>query len=425
MKMSSEKTIANNLDSDLIIDKQKSINKIINKLELNKEALLFDHFNDNKLINEIRNISKTKGGFLSMENRKKLWSYLFYLKYSKKGEIDLIIINKDINLNIFQLNWLYEKKQTSIGKLKNNPDYEIIKKDIPRTCKNIISNRKNLKSSINDNKKIPTELLFFNIPKLKYKYLQGLLNIYVYFDLLFQNELNTISSLNKYFEYFNKEFVDPELSKDKKDDKIIYITSIIKDLYELIYPKKLNAHVENSIIILSTKWIISNFVSEMKDINKGYRIFDYLITNEPYIKYVLATVLINEYNKKVKDKLKTDLDKSYEEIFNELKKSDLDLFDIDEIIENVDDIIIQKGNKIKKMLIKKYGNDFMYTFNENNKGLESYYISLFDKLGLKKPAKKFKINIPKKYLKHSILIIIISIGIYLTFKYINEGRYFW
>ena len=333
-------------------------------------------------------------------------------------------------------------------KLNGINEYKVILNDIPRTCKNIISkdslnssNSNNIintssKNNIISNYRINNDLIsnisngspeifMFACDIMRYKYLQGLLNIIFYFKKIFNNE-NTINALNVYFEYFFKDFVDKELNEENNDENISLISSIITDLYNHLYPDEQNDKVEEFIPILCNKWIISDFISEIKDINKGFRILDYLIVNEPYVKYILATVLIYKYNNIILDKMTISIESSYDNIFHELKKEDLNFIDFDEIINDVEKINDKKGKEIKALLNEKYGKQFVYTFNLNNQGLISYYKDLVKILEIKKPRKEFKIDFGFiKYYKYFFIIIAISFILYFIFDYINKNRFFW
>ena len=213
----------------------------------------------------------------------------------------------------------------------------------------------------------------FACEKFQYQYLQGLLNIIFYFRQVFNYE-DCINALNIFFEFFYKDLIDLKLSQEHKEGNIHLISEIITDLYKYLYPEKAESDIMNYIPVLSNKWIISSFLSEINDINKGFRILDYLIVSEPYIKYVLATVLINKFNETIETKFtlnsKLDsLENSFENIFEELKAEDLNILDLDEIINETQNLIDKKGKDIKNILIEKFGNNFKYSFNLKNQGL--------------------------------------------------------
>ena len=436
--------------------KQIEINEIIATFKFNKEALLIDQYNNNEFFNKIRKIAKTKGGFLNNNNRKILWDYLFYKRNNKKGTIDLIKINKNIELVMSKLNIKLQIKELTEEKLNSVNEYQIILNDLPRTCKNIIDNYSLSKSkssiintsninqinnisnsnniffsSVSSNisnassNNITPEIFMFTCDKLKYKYLQGLLNIVFYFRKIFNYE-NCINALNIYFEYFYKDFVDKELNEENNDENVPLISSIISDLYNFLFTQEKSDIIEEYIPILCNKWIISDFISEIKDMHKGFRILDYLIVNEPYIKYVLAAVLIKNYNNIILDKMKCNLDSSFDNLFNELKKDDLNSIDFDDIINQVEEINDKKGNEIKKLLNEKYGNQYVYSFNLLNQGLISFYKDLVNILKIQKPKKEFKINIGNlKYYKYCFTVLAIAIIIYYIFNLIDKNRYFW
>jgi len=436
-------------------EKQIEINKIITIFKLNKESLLTDQYNDCELFNKIREIAISKGGFLNNNNRKILWDYLFYRRKNKKGIIDLIKINKNIELSLSKLNLIIQTKELTEEKLNRINEYHIILNDLPRTCKNILLNnhstisnsfnsinafnkKNDISSILNSNynnlpnkKNLSTEIFMFTCDKMRYKYLQGLLNIIFYFRKIFNFE-NSINALNIYFEYFMKDFVDIELSEANNDENIGLISSIVSELYNYLYLNGKSNVMEDYIPILSNKWIISNFLSEITDINKGFRMLDYLIVSEPYVKYILAAVLINKFNIYLMNQIRGSLDSSFENIFNELKKDDINSFDFDEVIDEVEKINEIKGSDIKTLLFQKYGEKFVYSFNINNFGLISYYKDLVELFQIKKPKKRIRLNIGNigniknlKLYKYFFYILAILLLIYFIYKYIDESRYFW
>lgn len=406
-------------------EKQIEINKIITMFKLNKESLLTDQYNDCELFNKIREIAISKGGFLNDNNRKILWDYLFYRRKNKKGIIDLIKINKNIELSLSKLNLIFQAKDLTPEKLNRINEYHIILNDLPRTCKNILLNNTSILSNLDNKKNISPEIFMFACDKMRYKYLQGLLNIIFYFRQIFNFE-NSINALNIYFEYFMKDFVDAELNEANNDENIGLISSIVSELYNYLYLNGKSNAMEDYIPILCNKWIISNFLSEITDINKGLRILDYLIVSEPYVKFVLAAVLINKYNIYIMNQLRESFDASFENIFDQLKKDDINFVDFDEVIDEVEKINEIEGPNIKDLLFKKYGEKFVYSFNINNFGLISYYKGLVELFQIKKPKKRIKLNIRGiKFYKYFFYILAISLLIYFIYKYIDESRYFW
>ena len=310
----------------------------------------------------------------------------------------------------------------------NNKDYKIILKDLPRTCKNIIKNKKDIKENKTTN--ISPEIFMFACEKFQYQYLQGLLNIIFYFRQVFNYE-DCINALNIFFEFFYKDLIDLKLSQEHKEGNIHLISEIITDLYKYLYPEKAESDIMNYIPVLSNKWIISSFLSEINDINKGFRILDYLIVSEPYIKYVLATVLINKFNETIETKFtlnsKLDsLENSFENIFEELKAEDLNILDLDEIINETQNLIDKKGKDIKNILIEKFGNNFKYSFNLKNQGLISYYNNLVKICNVPEPKREFKLNLGNpKYYKYFFVVLSFSYVIYYFYKIIDDSRVFW
>ena len=414
---------------DIILEgKKDEINKLITLFQLSRETLLIDKYNDNEIFNKIKELAVSKGGFLNNNIRKKLWNYLFYKKQNKKNIIDLIKINEDIKVFLSKLNLSSQKKDLTDSKVQKIKEYQIILKDLPRTYQYMTAKNENNKENKITN--ISQEIFIFTSEKFGYQYLQGLLNIIFYFKQIFNYE-DSINAINIYFEFFYKDLIDIKLCRENKDENIALIAPIITDLYRYLFPQKEESQIINYIPILSSKWIISSFLSEIKDINKGFRILDYLIVSEPYVKYVLAALLVNKFHDIISTKhlLNEKLDSfeaSYENLFDELKMEDLNSIDIDEIINDVQDLINKKGKEIKNFLIEKYGKNFKYSFNLKNQGLISYYNNFAEIMSIKEPKKEFKIYLgnPKYYI-YFFIITSVSMLIYYIYNFIDSSRMFW
>ena len=414
---------------DIILEgKKEEINKLITLFQLSRETLLIDKYNDNEIFNKIKELAVSKGGFMNNNIRKKLWNYLFYKKQNKKNIIDLIKINEDIKVFLSKLNLSSQKKDLTDSKVQKIKEYQIILKDLPRTYQYMTAKNENNKENKITN--ISQEIFIFTSEKFGYQYLQGLLNIIFYFKQIFNYE-DSINAINIYFEFFYKDLIDIKLCRENKDENIALIAPIITDLYRYLFPQKEESQIINYIPILSSKWIISSFLSDIKDINKGFRILDYLIVSEPYVKYVLAALLVNKFHDIISTKhlLNEKLDSfeaSYESLFDELKMEDLNSIDIDEIINDVQDLINKKGKEIKNFLIEKYGKNFIFSFNEKNQGLISYYNNFAEIMSIKEPKKEFKIYLgnPKYYI-YFFIITSISMLIYYIYNFIDSSRMFW
>ena len=414
---------------DIILEgKKEEMNKLITLFQLSRETLLIDKYNDNEIFNKIKELAVSKGGFLNNNIRKKLWNYLFYKKQNKKNIIDLIKINEDIKVFLSKLNLSSQKKDLTDSKVQKIKEYQIILKDLPRTYQYMTAKNENNKENKITN--ISQEIFIFTSEKFGYQYLQGLLNIIFYFKQIFNYE-DSINAINIYFEFFYKDLIDIKLCRENKDENIALIAPIITDLYRYLFPQKEESQIINYIPILSSKWIISSFLSDIRDINKGFRILDYLIVSEPYVKYVLAALLVNKFHDIISTKhlLNEKLDSfeaSYENLFDELKMEDLNSIDIDEIINDVQDLINKKGKEIKNFLIEKYGKNFKYSFNLKNQGLISYYNNLAEIMSIKEPKKEFKIYLgnPKYYI-YFFIITLISMLIYYIYNFIDSSRMFW
>lgn len=421
------KNITDNGDK-FLEDKKEEINNIIAQFELKKEELLQDQYNNGELFNKIKKLAVSKGGFLENNSRRKLWKFLFYKDKNKKEVIDVIKINEDIKVNISKLNLLSQKKELTDSKIKEIKDFNVITNDLPRTCENIITNK--IKKTENTITNTSPKILMFSCKKFQYQYLQGLLNIIFYFHQILNYE-ECIIALNIFFEFFYKDLIDQKLCKEKKDENIGLISEVVTDLYNYLYSKSEESEIITYIPILCNKWIISSFVSDITDINKGFRIFDYLIVSEPYVRFVLAAILINKFNDNINTKRELNekldsLGSSFENIFDELKTDDINSFDLDEIINEAQNLIDKKGDEIKNYLIEKYGKNFIFSFNKKNQGLITLYKNLVEIKNIEKPKKEFKLNFGNpKYYFYSFVLGSISLIIYKLYDLLDNSRIFW
>ena len=173
-------------EDEFLENKNEDINKIISLLQFNKEELLQDQYRNGVLFNRIKKLAISKGGFLDNNSRRKLWEILFYKnkarKSNKKNIIDIIKINEDIKVHIFELNLLSQKKELTDSKIKEIKDYQVILNDLSRTCENIITNKIIKKEDKITN--ISPKIFMFSCKKFQYQYLQGLLNIIFYIQSL-------------------------------------------------------------------------------------------------------------------------------------------------------------------------------------------------------------------------------------------------
>ena len=285
-------------EDEFLENKKEDINKIISLLKFNKEELLQDQYKNGELFNKIKKLAISKGGFLDNNSRRKVWEILFYKNKTKnpnkKNIIEVIKINEDIKVFISKLNLSSQKKELTDSKIQDIKDYQIILNDLSRTCENVITNKINIKEDKITN--ISPKIFMFSCKKFQYQYLQGLLNVIFYFQQIFNYYEDCIYALNIYFEFFYKDLIDLKLCQETNDENIGLISEVVTDLYKYLNPKSEENEIINYIPILCNKWIISSFISELKDINKGFRILDYLIVSEPYVKYVLAAILINKFD---------------------------------------------------------------------------------------------------------------------------------
>ena len=127
----------------------------------------------------------------------------------------------------------------------------------------------------------------------KYHYYQGFHDFCVYPFLLYNEDIHIGSLLvQRILEFQLKDYF---LSKG--GDMVANITDILDDIIKHIDRDAYNFFQEKCPVVstLAVSWILCLFMHEIKEINKGYRILDYILCAHPLAAYYMsAQVSISE-----------------------------------------------------------------------------------------------------------------------------------
>ena len=364
----------------------KNIDKIIQKM------YQYESSNEKPDINfwkQLHQISALQGGFLSMENRRKIYSFI--LEFLFKDEKYKIIPEK-------------------VTKKKLNTDETTIKNDCLRSVLfKTFNSDKNLYKYKNEEKTVVDiyikELMEFTKEALGnceyFNYYQGYQEICLYFMIIFGRKQGP-----KYMTMFSKIFLDYALSK-KYQINYEMILDILNDCCNLVN-KKVNTIINK---ITKTKpyyslpWLITIFTHSNENLFNQLALLDYFITcNISHVYFFSANIIVNEFNKiSTKFNINSPIDEfMYMEMFlKHFQNIKINLIDFNSLIQK-NERINQKYFEDIILITKRKVN------NENDKGtLDLLNNKIYDNKIFKKHS--FKNNI--------LFIFLCLIMLFLAYKF--------
>ena len=213
------------------------------------------------------------------------------------------------------------------------------------------------------------------------QYFQGYHDIFILFFYLYLNSPYTYISL---FQRFSELYIKENLLPQNKNNKgytfpnsIKFCMSIIKQLNLFVYQDLVDYC--NSEIIFVIPFIVSLFTHNINNLNKRYRIIDYLIVSHPITIYVMSSVLVideviklkAEYNlKKFKNSAFSFFGGNADNI-EPLNSTDFYMrfqnLDLDKL--NFDELILKTENEMKKINFDELRNQFL----GDNYSFEKFY----------------------------------------------------
>ena len=392
----------------------KLMNKILEKIRYYKKSNITP---DNIFWKELRKLSTKPGGFISIKNRREIYSFILDT-LSKKKEFKIISNNvtkqqidsyDTIIRNDCKRSVLYSllrnndkfKKYHSINKIKINDDNN----DINETNDTI-----NINSEIEENKKTIdiyiNELMGFTKESLGnyeyFNYFQGYQEICLYFMIIFGRKEGV-----KYMTYFGKIYLDYALSKKYKIN-FDMLLDILNECCNIVN-KKVNTLINK---ITKTKpyyslsWLITYLTHSNDNLYNELSLLDYFITsNISHIYFLSANIIVSEFNKiGTKFNIQTaDEEYTYMELFfQHFQKLKVSLIDYEKIIKDNEKI----NHKVFNTIILNMINNVK---NENDKGtLQLLRKNIYD-------SEIFEYYSVKSQLLYILIMIILLIIIYRLF----------
>ena len=347
----------------------------IKKNRENEINLFFDNninknndFNNN--IQILHEISLKKGGFINIENRRKIYKYILNNLHKENNDLN--------NKNILLENKNYDNtidadcERSILHKIINN-NFSIKNYD---NNKIIISNIE-INNYLNELKKFTKESLE---NYKEFDYYQGYNEICLYFILLFgyKEGIYYMKIFSRYFLYY--------IIAEKGHESFYLILDILNDCCDYIEEKsnKLLNKLTRTKPYYSLSWIMTYFCHNNNNIFNQFRILDYLITcNIGQLYFFCSNIIVYEFNL-IKKKLKI---KNNEE----------------EDLENMEIII----NHFQKIKIEDINIDYIINLNESKDVNILFYNILLKRLNninIKENEKNFYKNLDKKIFYYDIKI---------------------
>ena len=366
---------------------EESINKILKEIK---------HFKKNNIIpnnsfwEKLHKLSTNPGGFLSIENRREIYSFI------------LKTLNKDNKYKIIPFRITKEKESKDELTVKNDCLRSVLLQIFKEEDK---FNKYKIKEKECLDKYIQ-ELMLFTKESLGnytyFNYYQGYQELCLYFMIIFGRKEGA-----KYMTIFSKIFLDYVLTK-KYQINYEMILDILNDCCNLVN-KRVNIIINK---ITKTKpyyslpWLITLFSHSNNNLFNEMILLDYFITsNISHVYFLSANIIVNEFNK-ISTKFNID-NPSDENLYMEMflkhfQNLKINLIDMNEIIK-ANEKINQKNFEVIILLTKRK------VKNENDIGtLDLLNNKIYDN----------KIFRNKSIVKSNIIFFFMSlILLFLSYKY--------
>ena len=370
---------------------EESINKILKEIK---------HFKKNNIIpnnsfwEKLHKLSTNPGGFLSIENRREIYSFI------------LKTLNKDDKYKIIPFRITKEKESKDELTVKNDCLRSVLLQIFKEEDK---FNKYKIKEKECLDKYIQ-ELMLFTKESLGnytyFNYYQGYQELCLYFMIIFGRKEGA-----KYMTIFSKIFLDYVLTK-KYQINYEMILDILNDCCNLVN-KRVNIIINK---ITKTKpyyslpWLITLFSHSNNNLFNEMILLDYFITsNISHVYFLSANIIVNEFNK-ISTKFNID-NPSDENLYMEMflkhfQNLKINLIDMNEIIK-ANEKINQKNFEVIILLTKRK------VKNENDVGtLDLLNNKIYDN----------KIFRNKSIVKSNIIFFFMSLIIlFLSYKYFKHN----
>lgn len=323
--------------SSIKAEKQIKINQIIKRIKL--QVNVKDKGYHKIILDDLHELSITKGGFISNENRLVIYEYIFNTFHPH-------------NYQLLTEDWSIIDKNAEV--ILNDCKRSVIYSIITTNQFNIESTHSSISNLIESLNKFVASSLN---PLQHITYYQGYQELALYFYLLFGKDKG-IPMIQKFTQHYIHLYMSKNQNEKMLFNDVLSILSdcvgyINQDIYDLIQK------ITNTTPYYSLPWIITWFTHNNHNPFHQFRIMDYLICSNYDTVFALASSLVvDECDKlNLKDKIKTiDPDWYMGELFNHFQQLKIESLDMDTLINKAERTFIIKPEWVKKIFKKNLGN---------------------------------------------------------------------
>ena len=305
-------------------DKDKEIKEIFKRINNHNQIEFFEKEKET-FLSKFHKLSLTKGGFITLENRKQIYKYI------------LDTLCKKINYKVPELIEDFEGIKSFDQIISNDCNrsvlYQII--NIDENFKREFNSKDNCIEYIINQLKIFTKKALSNY--INYNYYQGYQEICLYFYIIFGMDEGII-----YMNKFTKIFLE-YICSQKSVINFELLLDILNECCNKINKSTMEAlnKITKTKPYYSLSWLLTYLSHDNKNLFNQMRVIDYLITcNISSVYFFSANIIVNEFNE-LKNNFTLNEEEEFffmEQILLHFQKLKLGEIEYEKIIEQTESI---------------------------------------------------------------------------------------
>ena len=305
-------------------DKDKEIKEIFKRINNHNQIEFFEKEKET-FLSKFHKLSLTKGGFITLENRKQIYKYI------------LDTLCKKINYKVPELIEDFEGIKSFDQIISNDCNrsvlYQII--NIDENFKREFNSKDNCIEYIINQLKIFTKKALSNY--INYNYYQGYQEICLYFYIIFGMDEGII-----YMNKFTKIFLE-YICSQKSIINFELLLDILNECCNKINKSTMEAlnKITKTKPYYSLSWLLTYLSHDNKNLFNQMRVIDYLITcNISSVYFFSANIIVNEFNELKKNFTLNEEEEFFfmEQILLHFQKLKLGEIEYEKIIEQTESI---------------------------------------------------------------------------------------
>lgn len=305
-------------------DKDKEIKEIFKRINNHNQIEFFEKEKET-FLSKFHKLSLTKGGFITLENRKQIYKYI------------LDTLCKKINYKVPELIEDFEGIKSFDQIISNDCNrsvlYQII--NIDENFKREFNSKDNCIEYIINQLKIFTKKALSNY--INYNYYQGYQEICLYFYIIFGMDEGII-----YMNKFTKIFLE-YICSQKSVINFELLLDILNECCNKINKSTMEAlnKITKTKPYYSLSWLLTYLSHDNKNLFNQMRVIDYLITcNISSVYFFSANIIVNEFNELKKNFTLNEEEEFFfmEQILLHFQKLKLGEIEYEKIIEQTESI---------------------------------------------------------------------------------------